>query len=163
MKISANMCKKVPAGTPYSSQAFGASLEIELPDSQQPQEVLERLHRLYAVLAKAVEGQIAAATAATAATAAKADGNGNGKGDGNAKPASPAAPARPAAEQGGNGGAIRFIPATAAQQRAVYAICRELGIEVSAVLAENGVAGMERLGLRQASQIIDKLKSRKGR
>ena len=70
---------------------------------------------------------------------------------------------RPAAEQGGNGGAIRFIPATAAQQRAVHAICRELGIEVSAVLAENGVAGMERLGLRQASQIIDKLKSRKGR
>jgi hypothetical protein len=155
MKISASVCKKIPIhGTQFSSQQYGAGLEVEVPDGLQGEELQEKLRRLYGILARSIDGQIAATAAA------KADGNGNGDGSGKA---AAAVPARPAVGQGGSGGAIRFIPATAAQQRAVYAICKELGIEVAAVLAERGVAGMERLGLKTASQIIDALKAKRGR
>ena len=91
------------------------------------------------------------------------NGGGNGNGNGHGKPVATVPTAANVAAQRPSAAAIRFIPATQAQQRAVHAICKELGIEVAAVLSEHGVASMDKLGLKQASQIIDKLKSRKGR
>jgi len=142
IKLSANLSKKVPVpGQSYSSQQFGAALEIEVADADQPDAIKARIRALYGLLAQAVEEQIAGATGKSEAVAA----NGSG-----AK-----APATPS---GGNG-TNRMAKATAAQQKAIFAICKSQGLDMKAVLASLNVADPAELSLRDASRLIDSLKA----
>ena len=159
IKISANISKKVPIpGTDYSSQQFGAALEIELSDSDKPDAIRARIHDLYGLLAGAIDEQISGAirgngTAAviqstdrlTATSGSANTGYRNGR-NGN----------RPAA--GSSNG--RKTTATEAQCRAIFAICKSMNLDMTTILADYNVADSSQLSVKAASQVIDDLKSR---
>ena len=69
--------------------------------------------------------------------AAVTNGNGNGNGNGS----------------GRRGGA------TEAQQRAIFAICKANGIDMAAALADFNVSDAKDLHVKDASRLIDQLKS----
>ncbi|HEY3319925.1 MAG TPA: hypothetical protein VGP72_05550 [Planctomycetota bacterium] len=170
IKISANISKKVPLpGIEFSSQQFGAAMEIEISDADAPEVIQARIQELYSMLSAAVDEQIGvpqgraiAPTAAPQATAPRwqqpnrppltapatnTPGNGyrhsttNGNGNG-AK---------------GNG---RKTTATQAQCRCIFALCKSLNLDLSAIAAEYHVADVSELGVRDASKLIDELKNR---
>ncbi len=63
IKISANISKKVPLpSVEFSSQQFGASMEIEVSDADQPDAIHQRIRDLYALLSRSVDEQIAGAS-----------------------------------------------------------------------------------------------------
>jgi len=170
IKISANISKKVPLpSVEFSSQQFGASMEVEVSDADQPEAIHGRIRDLYALLSQSVDEQIAGA--------AQQPANGYQVPPANVVPVRsqpvqnvpPPVQQRPsytngngrnriaAATTNGNG---RSTNATQAQQKAVWAICKSLGVEVSDALSEIGVGDLQTLSVKQASQLIDSLKAR---
>ncbi len=62
IKISATLAKKVPIeGLAYSSQQYGAAMEIEISDADRPDAIKSRIQELYALLAQTIDEQIGAA------------------------------------------------------------------------------------------------------
>src|SRR5437667_145077 len=121
IKISANINKKVPIrGLDYSSQQFGAAMEIEISDTDRPDAIKQRIQEVYALLSQTVDEQITGATA-TARTQLP----------------SPQPQPQPVASsnsgqpppQNGRSNAGRPITATEAQQRALYAIAKSLNLD----------------------------------
>jgi len=51
------------------------------------------------------------------------------------------------------------VSATEAQCRAIHAICKSQGVDVNTVLVDYNVARAEDLNVRDASRLIDELKS----
>ena len=151
IKISAHLSKKVPAEVSYSSRQVGASLEIEVSDSDKPEQIKVRLRELYSVLQQSVEEQITGGLAPAAATApAPAATN---------RITQPAAETAAGTKRGtaGNGG---NTAATQAQQKAIFAISKSLGIAMTEALAGHNVADPKELTIKQASAVIDQLKAR---
>jgi hypothetical protein len=63
IKISATVSKKVPLpNVDHSSQQFGAAMEMEISNADQPQVVQQRLQELYALLSDTIDQQIAGAS-----------------------------------------------------------------------------------------------------
>src|SRR4051812_5516750 len=63
IKISASISKKVPIPTfQYSSQAFGAALEIEVSDTDKPASIQARIRDLYELLRCTIDEQVESAT-----------------------------------------------------------------------------------------------------
>ena len=166
IRLSANLSKKIPLpGIQFSSQQFGASLEIEVSDADKSEAIQARIRELYSLLSLSIDEQIGAAHPSTAPVQ-----NGNG----HAAPPSPPAPqpvqqqqrngyatgrnrvANVAANGNGNG---RRVNATEAQCRAIYAICKAQGIDMAAALADFNVADAKDLHVKDASRLIDQLKS----
>jgi hypothetical protein len=140
--ISANLSKKVPLpNVGYSSQQYGASIEIEVGDADSPESIHGKMRKLYALLNRTVDEQISSATAGPA----QPDGNGA------------SAQAKPS--NGGNG-TNRVARATAAQCKAIFAICKSRGLDMQAALADFHVADPAELSVRDASRLIDALKSK---
>ena len=72
IKLNASLSKKVPIkGTDFSSQSYGAGLEVEVADTVSAEEIQEKLRRLYGMLEASVAEQIAGGTAPQAPRAAK--------------------------------------------------------------------------------------------
>lgn len=171
IKISANLSKKVPLpGVEYSSQQFGAAMEIEVSDADQPEAIHGRIRDLYALLSQSVDEQIAGASQQPA--------------NGYQAPAVIVAPVRTqpvqsappvqqrpaytngngrnrvaAANTNGNGNG-RKITCTEAQAKCIYAICKAQGIVMADVLADYNVGDVHDLHVKDASRLIDDLKSR---
>ena len=164
IKISANVSKKVPiAGTQFSSQQYGASLEIEVSDADRSDAMQQRIRELYNLLSISIDEQIASATNGRPVTNGPVQAqvpvpqqnrlpspvtNGNGRQNGRS-------------QSTGNGSTpARKTTATDAQCRAIFAICKSLNIDMAALLADYNVAEPSQLHVKTASQIIDELKSR---
>ena len=149
VRLSGSISRKIPIkGVEFSSQSFGASLEIEI-NSANAGEVQAQLAQLYASLNQGIDAQIAAASQQS-------------------QPTPPAAP--PQHRNGvssvnrvagviGNGNGKR-ITATDAQQRAIFAICKSQNLDIVAVLADFNVADSRDLHVKDASKLIDQLKAR---
>ena len=175
IKISANLSKKVPLpGVEYSSQQFGAAMEIEVSDADQPEAIHGRIRDLYALLSQSVDEQIAGAAQQPASNGYQAPVT-------NVVPirtqpvqsAPPPVQQRPAYTNGngrnriaaattnGNGnGNGRRITCTEAQAKCIYAICKAQGLDMVAVLADYNVADARDLHVKDASRLIDDLKSK---
>jgi hypothetical protein len=168
IKISANISKKVPIpGTDFSSQQFGAAMEVEVSNADTPENIHARVRELYQTLSVAIDEQIGAATQSmpvnsppvpapvanrqyppplpqptvNTGRASYSPGRGNGRPNGN----------------GGNG---KRTSATEAQQRAIYAICKAANLDMNAVLADFNVTDASQLSVKDASRLIDELKTR---
>ncbi len=163
IRLSANLSKKVPLpGIDYSSQQYGASLEIEVSDADRPEAIQGRIRELYNLLSSAIDEQIGVAHPNTARTlpppvtknsapVALPVQQRNGYATGQNR----------VAAVNGNGNVNgRATGATAAQQKAVWAICKNLGVNISDVLSEFSVGDVKALSVKQASKLIDSLKSR---
>ncbi|MCW8129370.1 MAG: hypothetical protein KIS92_03215 [Planctomycetota bacterium] len=169
IRLSANLSRKVPMpGVQFSSQQYGAALEIEVSDADKPEAIQARIRELYDMLNRSIDEQINAATAANGQQAAPEEGNAAAPG-GNGQPKTQQAPrtgrtSQPRAQYrrngNGQGNGRRPVGATQAQQRAIYAICKEQGIELTDVLADFNVAELSELNVMDASRLIDDLKSR---
>jgi len=168
IRLSANLSKKIPlSGIAYSSSQCGASLEIEVSDADKPEAIQARIRELYTLLSSAIDEQIGTVTP----TAPVQHQNGNGHVQ-NPLPPAPQSPPQPVQRRNGvasgqnrvaaaNGTANgRSTGATSAQQKAIWAICKNIGVTVPEVLSEFGVTDMQALSVRQASQVIDSLKAR---
>jgi hypothetical protein len=159
IKLSGSITRKVPiTGIEYSSQSFGGALEIELT-TDDPAEIRRKLHELYVSLSSAIDNEIAEAQANTGAPAATPPRTLP------ARAASATTAPAPAANgylrrNGSGNGHSRVTQATAAQQRAIFAICRNMNIDPAQVLAEFNVADVAQLNVRDASRVIDDLKAR---
>ena len=172
IKLTGSISRKVPIeGVQFSSQQFGGALEIEV-NSEDPVVIKEKLHNLYINLGAAIDAEIAAAThqsgqaqgtpaintAAARSQPAQApqqpiqqqrNGYSNGTN-------------RVAATNGNGNGNGRGTGATQAQQRAIFAICKSQGIDMAAVLADFNVGDPKDLHVKDASRLIDQLKSQNG-
>jgi hypothetical protein len=59
IKLNTSYSKKVPVeGTDYSSQSFHASVEIELSDSLQPEEIQAKIHSTAELLRQSVDAEL---------------------------------------------------------------------------------------------------------
>lgn len=165
IRLACNLCKKIPIpGCDYSSQSYGAALDIEIADSSDVQTIQSRLQQMYRILEQSIDGQIQ---------------------DGPPVAGQPpiqsqsvnflSAPLPPTAripessglplslhqeQNSGNGNGTR--KATTAQVKAVFAIIKALGIHKDylnlKVLPSFNVSRPEDLTVAQASEVIKHLK-----
>lgn len=167
IRISANMSKKVPIpGTDFSSQQFGAAMEIEVSDADQPNVIQARIRDLYGLVSQAVDEQISAATQSTPVTPPVPAPIANPQ---YAPPPSPQQAVntgrasytpRSNGRPNGNGGNGKRTGATDAQCWAIFAICKSMNLDMAAVLADYNVAEASQLSVKDASRLIDDLKNR---
>ncbi len=62
IKICANLSKKMPLpGVDYSSQQYGAAMEIEVSDADQPEIIQQRIRELYLLLINTIDEQLSGA------------------------------------------------------------------------------------------------------
>jgi|ERR1043165_4446044 hypothetical protein len=160
IRLSANLSKKVPLpGIDYSSQQYGASLEIEISDADKPEVIQGRIKELYVLLSNAIDEQLVSVQSNT----------------GNASPpAGPAAqPVRQSAPQQRNGAPVNRLPAangngsgngrrvtaTEAQVKCIYAITKASGLNLTEILADYNCTDPKQLHIKDASTLIDKIKN----
>lgn len=164
IRLACNLSKKVPIpGCDFSSQSYGAALDIEIADSSDVQTIQSRLQQMYRVLEQSIDTQIT---------------------DTHSLPTQPLLPPQPTSfldtpqqptlsiseptngnssrydEPSGNGNGTRI--ATSAQVKAVYAIIKAQSIHRDylnhKVLPRFNVNRPEDLTVAQASEVIKHLK-----
>ena len=58
LKLNASYSKKVPAEGEYSSQSYHASIEVELPDGLNQEQLQNRIHETFAMVRESVETEL---------------------------------------------------------------------------------------------------------
>ena len=58
LKLNASYSKKVPAESQYSSQSYHCTIEIELPDGLNAQQLQEKVHGVFDFVRNSVEAEI---------------------------------------------------------------------------------------------------------
>lgn len=58
LKLNASYSKKVPAEGEYSSQPYHASIEVELPDGLNQEQLQNRIHETFAMVRESVEAEL---------------------------------------------------------------------------------------------------------
>ncbi len=160
LRITAHLSKKIPLdGVEFSSQQFSAGIETEIACNADDKTIRETLKRLYGTLEQAIDEQIGRAGSEKHASkpmpafvqksSQSAPRNGF-RGQGRRF--------QPAQGRNGNGNG-RSVGATPAQQKAIKALCHDLGIDLADALSAYGVTQPGELTVRQASELIDALKA----
>ena len=150
IKLSANLSKKVPMpDVEFSSQQYGAAMEIEVSDAADAQEITSRLQAIYGLLEKSIDQQIQAASRSQTSTPTRQpflSGGDNGGNGGN---------------NGGNGSFRRNGHATPAQIKAIFAVCKDRNVSredlVRLLQADFNVSKPDDLSLKAASDLIGRL------
>ena len=134
-KLTACFAKKLPTGQ-YSNETFSASIEADIPGNDAAA-FQAGLRRLFALTKQSVDEQFNAAPAASNHDASRPQA-------GQRTP--------PPARNGAVSSNGRHVPATQSQKKAVFAICKSLGLD-------HQQYGIDNLSIKQASALIDELKS----
>lgn len=170
IKIAATISKKVPLpGIDFSSQAYGASMEVEVSDGDDAQSIKIRITELYSLLSESINDQIAASQSAPLPATQPAQQRPVNRlpapspqqrlaAPQNGYPPAPINGRQTGANGAANGNGKRPY-ATQAQQRAIWAICKAQNLNVADVIADFNVADVSELHVKDASQLIDRLKS----
>jgi len=80
LKLNASYQKKIPAEVDFSSKCFHASIEIELPDGLNEDQLKQRIHNTFELVKNSVEFEINGKAEVSTAPAQQAQqANGNGK------------------------------------------------------------------------------------
>ena len=58
LKLNASYSKKVPAEGEYSSQSYHASIEVELPDGLNQDQLNNKIHETFAMVRESVESEL---------------------------------------------------------------------------------------------------------
>jgi hypothetical protein len=156
IKLTAHFSKKAPLAVQFSMQTVGASIEVEI-GSDAPDDVRRRLQEMYKTLSDSVDEHIAVAQRTGSASQAHVV----------QEPATTAAPRTantiPKNSNGqmrrGSSNVARSNGATAAQQRAIYALTKAANVDLANVLADYNAGTIEQLTVRDASRLIDSLKT----
>ncbi len=143
LKLSTSYSKKVPVpDQEFSSQSYHASVELELSDALEPEQVQQKIHETFELVRQAVETEL---------TGNKTD-----------LAIVPKTPATQAAPQNGNGPVGK---ASNRQIRYIMDLATQQGYELTALNAHvrklYGVASLYDLDKKQASKLLDSLKQKK--
>jgi hypothetical protein len=137
LKLNAGISRKV--GEPnYGSRGASVNLELEVESGlvQDPDGLMDRVRRLFALARDAVDAELNGPRSSPAKTRTGGDGRGNHRGDGNGR------------------------PATVSQVRAIRTICKQRDLNADQTANDRfGVSGVEELTLTEASSLIDELKA----
>ena len=151
LKINVGGSKKV--GEPnYGSRGASINLEMELDATlvSDPAKLQDRIRQLFGLVRTSLAEELHNGNG----SATHPNGNGNGNGHATNQPS--ARSREPATR--GNGHQPR--PATASQVKAIHAIAKNRGIDLSAILRERfQVRRPDDLSIGEASRLIDELKS----
>lgn len=146
LKLNVGLARKV--GEPnYGSRGASVNMELEVDGSLagEPDKLQDRIRRMFTLVRNSLEEELHGATGSEPAVndgKTHANGNGSGSGNGNGK-------------QDQAGGRL----ATASQVKALYAIAKSRGVNLTSFLrAHFQLAKPEALTLRQASTAIDEMK-----
>ncbi|MCZ7646233.1 MAG: hypothetical protein M5U26_13280 [Planctomycetota bacterium] len=123
---------------------------------------------MYDLLNRSIDEQISAATESNGQAATDSNNHESGGNDQHkAQPTRRAGRPSPTRAQyrrngngNGNSNGRRRVGSTDAQRRAIFALCREQGIEMADVLADFNVTDARDLSVMDASKLIDDLKAR---
>jgi hypothetical protein len=153
IKLSANLSKKVPMpGVEFSSQQYGAAMEVEVSDGANAQEVAQRLQTIYGLLEKSIDQQTAQPGAGKSSPAQTPERPFLGEADGKPQPATVCRNASPRRRNG---------HASPAQIRMVFGLCKERNISredlTKLIQAEFTVDKADDLSIKQASDLIGRL------
>ena len=129
LKLNASYSKKVPAEGEYTSQSYHASIEVELPDGLNQNQLQARIHETFEMVRNSVEAEL--------------HGNGNRQG-------------REAVSQNvGNPPVQHDVPASPKQLKFMLDLARNKGITPAQIAAKYGVATVDQLTRTQCSSIIN--------
>jgi hypothetical protein len=82
LKLNASFSKKVPVtGQDFSSQSYHASVEVELSDVLEPQQIQSKIHDTFAIVKEAVEAELNGKSQPVTRTEFTPERNGNGSGE----------------------------------------------------------------------------------
>ena len=131
LKLNASYSKKVPAEGEHSSQSYHASIEVELPDGLNQEQLQNRIHETFAMVRESVEtelhGRPVKAEPANQNTAAKQPQNGT--------------------------------PASPKQIKYLLDLGRNLGWTPQQIAAKCNVTDVHNLTRRQCSDLINEWKA----
>lgn len=143
LKLNSSYSKKVPVeGQDFSSQSYHASVEVELSDALEPQQIQGKIHDTFKIVKEAVENELKNGKAQNGnGQAVNAHTNGNVNGNGN--------PSKATNKQ------IKFITDLAVQKGVSLS---DLNTDIK---KQFGVDGLYNLSSKQASELVDDLKRHK--
>ena len=141
LKLNASYSKKVPADGEYTSQSYHASIEVELPDGLNSEQLNGKIHETFALVKESVEAELHGNTLNQQggnAVANTVNNNQQGYGTANSR--------------------NREIPASPKQIKFMLDLARNKGITPAQIAAQYGVASVEQLSKNQCSSIINSWK-----
>jgi len=162
IKLACNLSKKVPIpGCDFSSQNYGAALDIEIADSSDVQTIQTRLRQMYRVLEESIDIQIqAAANGNVQGSSSLGNQNTNQLFLDNRSSERSSTEYQSGSRNQNTKGDER--KATSAQVKAIHAIIKNRGFGLEylsrVVFPKYQVDRVEDLSLQQASEIIKGLK-----
>ena len=77
LKLNASYSKQVPSEGEYTSQSYHASIEVELPDGLNSEQLNGKIHETFALVRNSVEAELHGANAVTVTTMSAAPQSGN--------------------------------------------------------------------------------------
>ena len=133
LKLNASYSKKVPAEGEYTSQSYHASIEVELPDGLNQNQLQARIHDTFALVKESVEAEL--------------------HGNGNRQVRDPMPQNVP--QNVGNPPVQHDVPASPKQLKFMLDLARNKGITPAQIAAQYGVATVDQLTRTQCSSIIN--------
>ena len=133
LKLNASYSKKVPAEGEYTSQSYHASIEVELPDGLNQNQLQARIHETFEMVRNSVEAEL--------------HGNGNRQ----IRESMP----QNVPQNVGNPPAQHDVPASPKQIKFLIDLARNKGVTPAQIAAQHGVATVEQLTRSQCSSIIN--------
>ena len=129
LKLNASYSKKVPADGEYTSQSYHASIEVELPDGLNQNQLQARIHETFALVKESVEAEL------HGKTPIQQGGNG--------------------AVNTINNGQQTTTPASPKQINYLLTLASRRGITPAQIAAQNNVANINQLSKKQCSTLIE--------
>ena len=129
LKLNASYSKKVPADGEYTSQSYHASIEVELPDGLNQNQLQTRIHETFALVKESVEAEL------HGKTPIQQGGNG--------------------AVNTINNGQQTTTPASPKQINYLLTLASRRGITPAQIAAQNNVANINQLSKKQCSTLIE--------
>jgi len=140
LKLNASYSKKIPAESDYSSQSYHASIEVELPDGLNSNQLHEKIHETFDLVRNSVESELHGNTHVNSRDNAPQNSPKNG---------SQGYP--PAGQKNADG------PASPKQIKFLLDLARTNGVTPEQIKARYRVNSLEELTRTQCSKAIDEL------
>jgi hypothetical protein len=137
LKLNASYSKKVPAEGEYTSQSYHASIEVELPDGLNQNQLQARIHDTFALVKESVEAEL--------------HGNANSQ----VRESAPMPMPQNVPQNVGNPPVQHDVPASPKQLKFMLDLARNKGITPAQIAAQYGVATVDQLTRTQCSSIIN--------
>ena len=129
LKLNASYSKKVPADGEFTSQSYHASIEVELPDGLNQNQLQTRIHETFALVKESVEAEL------HGKTVNQQVGNGG--------------------TNTVNCGQQGSIPASPKQINYLLTLASRRGITPAQIAAQNNVSNINQLSKKQCSALIE--------